>query len=460
MSAPAISDRISHLLALVGPAVLLPWPSGSKGDRRKWKHLQLSDMDDGSHLAKLTKAGNIGIALGKASNGLVTIDLDEDTYVDAILAANPLLTETLRTRGSRGCNIWVRCSDGYPPSQKLKNSAGDEIGEWRADGNQTIVAGIHPEGMPYQFVVDKPVITISYRAIIWPAESILPPDATESKRVEGVRRVKRAQGEQGERGVKGVGEKEVVYVGVCSEYQLQAHFPTDLISQIAPTDYHQNNDSLFKLARLVKSYENAIGREAIERELEFVFDRWCLLARKYWRPERTRDDYYAEFLEAYSYARIGLDENPIELAVSRAKAAPLPDVEGFTDERIRLLVAMCREMQILVGASPFFLPTWKLGEILGVHWTQVARWLRVFERKLKVIHLASGEVRKRGGNRSPRYYCDISLPSLRRPGQCQTPAGLQTEGHQCRGRLQFSDESTLAAAAAASVQLNPAAKES
>ena len=116
------SDRISYILGLVGPALLLPWPAKSKGGQRKWKHLELSDMDEPSHLAKLAKAGNIGIALGKVSNGLVTIDLDQDRYVDAFLAANPLLTNTLRTRGSRGCNIWVQvqwCIPRFPKAKEL-----------------------------------------------------------------------------------------------------------------------------------------------------------------------------------------------------------------------------------------------------------------------------------------------------------------------------------------------------
>jgi hypothetical protein len=39
-----------------------------------------------------------------------------------------------------------------------------------------------------------------------------------------------------------------------------------------------------------------------------------------------------------------------------------------------------------------------------VHWTRVGRWLRALEA-LKIIHLAPGETRKRGGNRSPRYLC-------------------------------------------------------
>ena len=258
------------------------------------------------------------------------------------------------------------------------------IGEWRADGSQTIISGTHPEGVQYQFVVESPVITISYDAIIWP-ESIIPSRATESKRVRRVR------------------ENEVV--GGCSvnagSSSIEGFINGDSISKLAPTDYHQNNASLFKLARLVKSYEDAVTRLATPEELGFAFERWCVVARRFWR--HARDDYWAEFLEAYCHARIGLGENPIEVAVSRAKAGPLPDVPGFTDERVRLLAATCREIQLLTGSNPFFLPTRKLGEVLGVDCSRAARWLRALEG-LRVIYLAPGEVRKRGGNRSPRYH--------------------------------------------------------
>jgi len=360
------------------------------------------------------------------------------------LEANPLLRDTLRTAAQRGCNIWLRCTTDYPRSCKLRNGSGQEIGEWRADGNQTIIAGTHPNGLAYRFVVDRPVIPVKYKAIIWP-DVILPPHATESQRVRRARRE---------------GEKEVVTVSGGS-LQLQAFFNgPDVIAQVAPTAFRQNNDSLFKLARLVKSYENTVGRGATQLELEFIFDRWSLIARRFWRPGRTRDDYYAEFLEAYSYAQIGLDQDPIEVAVSRAKASPLPQVQGFTDERIRLLVAICRELQQITGGNPFFLPTRKLAEKLGAHWTKVARWLRILEKPLQIIHLAPGEVRQRGGSRSPRYHCDVSLPSARRSGQRTTATRLHNERHQYRGRLQLSNESTITAAAAVTVHLTEAAKES
>jgi hypothetical protein len=346
------------------------------------------------YLAKLEKKCNIGVALGEVSNGLVTIDLDGDRYVDCLLEANPLLATTLRTRGRRGCNIWLRCNGSYPPSCKLKDASGRKVGEWRADGSQTIVSGRHPDGPPYKFVVEKPVITISYNQIIWPPGCLLPPDATESKRV------------------RGVGEQEVVALvpvevsaaldGKCIEIQPWLG-QKNRIAQIAPTACHQNNASLFKLARLVRSYEKEVGRPATNTELELVFDRWCSLSLPFWRLDHTRDDYYAEFLDAYGYARMGLDENPLEIAISRAAIASLPEVPGFKGEAIRKLAAICRELQTITGANPFFLPTRRLGEILGVHWSTIALWLRNF-CTLGIIYLAPGEVRKRGGGRSPRYH--------------------------------------------------------
>ena len=393
MSALLRTERIARIRELLGPAVLLRWPSGTKGDRRKWKHLELADMTD-DYLEKLEANCNVGVALGKVSDGLVTIDFDQDQPADSFLEANPLLANTLRTRARRGCNIWIRCSGNYPASCKLKSPSGKDVGEWRPNGAQTIISGTHPDGVPYQFVVERPVITLSYDAIIWPTTFLKPTDATESQRVRGVR-------ENEVVGAVACADEPVVLDNGCAE--IKAFLArNDIVAQVAPTKEHQNNSSLFKLARVVKSYESEVGRPATNAEKESVFDCWAEHARPFWRPGLTRDDYYAEFLEAYSYAQIGLDENPIETAVSRAKATALPNVPGFTDQRIRLLSAICRELQNITRGSPFFLPTRKLGEILGAHWTQVARWLRALE-VLKVIHLAPGEVRKRGGIRSPRY---------------------------------------------------------
>src|SRR5207244_4162860 len=82
------------------------------------------------------------VLLGKASGRLVTVDIDDKEAVEPFLALNPMLRDSLRTRRVRGCNVWLRVPDGkYPPSCKIKTGDGQEWGEWRADGDQTVIHG-------------------------------------------------------------------------------------------------------------------------------------------------------------------------------------------------------------------------------------------------------------------------------------------------------------------------------
>ena len=151
-----IPPHIQRILELTGPALLLSWRRGSKGSRKNfgWTRWPLTLMDDQVHLGQLEKASNIGVALGAVSGGLVTIDLDADERVAPFIEANPALRETLRTKGERGCNFWLRMDGEYPETHKLKEG-GKEIGEFRANGAQTIIWGTHPAGMPYRFEVEK-----------------------------------------------------------------------------------------------------------------------------------------------------------------------------------------------------------------------------------------------------------------------------------------------------------------
>ena len=384
-----IYPPIARLRELLGPAVFLRWPSGSKGTRQKWKHLTLAHMTE-RYLSEFDDGSNIGAALGKVSDGLASIDWDVDSFADRFLEVNPLLSNSLRTRGSRGCNVFVRIIGGYPPSAYLKDLSGNAVGEWRVDGHQTIVSGLHPDGMRYRFVVEQPVVALEYARIIWPADVRLRSDATESKRVR-------------EDEVVSVRVGAAECVGAGDSAQLGEFFSDSRLAAIVPTACRQNNASLFKLARLSKDYETLIGREATNQEREYAFNRWAERSAQFWRPGRSRGHYYEEFLEACSYARLGLSENPLPLAAARANSGPEVEIPGITTGGIRMLASVCRELQKMTGTSPFFVPTRQAGELLGVDWSTVARWMRVLDM-VGVIRLAPGEVRKRGCPRSPRYH--------------------------------------------------------
>lgn len=216
------------LAALGGQPVLLPIHDGQKGPKWDgWERLTWDDTqnpetilkfsadktdssgevvrdDNGKAIREVYRtvryadalpAGNVGVRLGCASklkNGpdlyhLCSVDVDEDDQVEPFLALNPQLKDTLRTRGSRGCNFWLWVlKDSYPAFAKVTHAKRKDEktgkpagwGEWRTDGVdslgnakgfQTVIYGKHPSGNPYKRISEaaKPLL-IDFRALKWP----------------------------------------------------------------------------------------------------------------------------------------------------------------------------------------------------------------------------------------------------------------------------------------------------
>jgi P4 family phage/plasmid primase-like protien len=214
-------DPVSSILkALGGRPVLLPIPVRHKGPFFDgWQTLTWADTENPDHpltwskendaggrdvfrtgtyggeLARVRhEGGNVGVLLGAASRSvvaltgvryvLVSIDIDSDEGMEAFLALNPGLGRTLRTRGRRGGNLWLWVQeDGYhAATRKIFHAAADGTpdkkapwGEWRADGGQTVIYGIHPDGMRYERVGEaRSPLTISFGEIRWPEGLVLP----------------------------------------------------------------------------------------------------------------------------------------------------------------------------------------------------------------------------------------------------------------------------------------------
>jgi P4 family phage/plasmid primase-like protien len=154
--------------------VLLPIPSRKKGPVFKgWQDTTLTQTQKPEYLRRLNQ-GNIGVLLGAPSNGLCTVDIDSDMELEVFLTLNPILAETLTTKGARGAQLWVKVEGEYPPLTKLKTDAGEDYGEWRSGGGQSIIHGVHPSGVPYQRLKDAPPATITFDQIVWPENVKLP----------------------------------------------------------------------------------------------------------------------------------------------------------------------------------------------------------------------------------------------------------------------------------------------
>lgn len=175
-------EGLGKLRSLVGEqAVLLPLELGSKAPKENgWQKRTFEQTQESSYQKRLLEAirrgGNIGVVLGPASGNLCTIDIDTDDEIEAFLALNPPLANSLRTRGANGCQIWVKIVGKYPArrvNSKLKIPGTDNkksAAEWRGGGgHQSVIQGQHPDdGIFYRFMVEELAIEIAFDEIIWP----------------------------------------------------------------------------------------------------------------------------------------------------------------------------------------------------------------------------------------------------------------------------------------------------
>jgi hypothetical protein len=161
-----VSTPLEQFTALLGEDVFfVPCEWGTKKPRHTYKFRPFASTKSAAYAELFTlQPTNIAVYLGQASGGLCAIDFDVDADLDAFLAANPLLQQTTRSRGSRGAMLWVRIEGRFPRSCKTDHF------EWRADGNLATIHGRHKNGVDYRLLVDAPPLTLAFTDIQWPPE--------------------------------------------------------------------------------------------------------------------------------------------------------------------------------------------------------------------------------------------------------------------------------------------------
>lgn len=88
--------------------VVIAIPHKSKGPVTPgWNETSWAMMSDEGYLAILEASPNLGVILGGQSGPLATIDIDVEECVEPFLEANPRLRHGLRTKGKKGCQLWM-----------------------------------------------------------------------------------------------------------------------------------------------------------------------------------------------------------------------------------------------------------------------------------------------------------------------------------------------------------------
>jgi hypothetical protein len=400
------------LTQFLGPAVFIAWPKGVKGSPKRWKHLTLAHMTP-EYLAKL-RNGNIGVALGNVSYDLCAIDIDLNELVEPFLNANPILADTFQTHGARGRVFWIRLKGSYPiKTYNLKTLSGAKAGEFRSNGSQSIVWGIHPATKePYQWVVRKSVVEIQLDSINWPecfdtptfsfAEAELKSNSHRDSVAENdlqkqfcrvgftEQSVTEASDVIGDSSCASVGEGES---GTIKNLE-------DVLRLCVPTKVHENNNDLFKLARGILNLEKLEQHPYSPAQCLAVFDEWYKRSLPFLRPGQSRDAYLTEFMNARKHAKTPLGGNTIDEAWQLAQTEPLPPEAGmFEEERSQRLVGFCFQLQRMNGKQPFYLSSRMCQRLLGLDTAhEAAKWLTALQ-VMEIIEVAE----KGGARRATRY---------------------------------------------------------
>lgn len=166
-----VPQCIATLRELLGDVVFLACNSGKGGKGpflAGFQKLTRADMTP-QHLAECERPEyRIGVLLGTNSGGLCGLDCDDDGFAAEILRLNPWLAQTLITTCNRGCAHWLRVTDRWPKTAPLY-WRGRKVGEWRADGSQSVIAGQDTETKNLRrFVVRQSAASVSWRIVRWP----------------------------------------------------------------------------------------------------------------------------------------------------------------------------------------------------------------------------------------------------------------------------------------------------
>jgi hypothetical protein len=130
---------------------------------------------------------------------------------------------------------------------------------------------------------------------------------------------------------------------------------------------------LFALARALK----AVLPDATPEELRPVVAEWHRRAQPVVTAGFT--EVWAEFLVGWDRVKVPAGQGAVEAAFRRAQATvpPARAVELYPEPQVRLLVALCRELQRVAGDGPFYLDCRTAGRLVGVHYSTAWRLLAV-----------------------------------------------------------------------------------
>lgn len=298
---------------------------------------------------------NLAVVTGEVS-GIVVLDIDGDAGRQSLQALmdrlGPLPTgPTAKTARGRHCVFrW--------PGGKVANRVGAAPGiDFKGDGGYVVVApSIHANGAVYTWETspeEVPPPELPTNWVDWLSRGDV------IQRAQRVQRVQEGPGES--RRVQRV--QEIENSPSASHSSKLSGSVEEVILATQPTGPGQRRFHVFKLAKNLKGIPEVANMPS--KDLRPIVREWHRRALPRIRTKEWEATWF-DFTDAWERVRHPGDSNPVVEALARAKAGALPGAaKDYEHPALRLLVALCRELQRHAVDRPFFLSCEDAAQLLG-----------------------------------------------------------------------------------------------
>lgn len=370
---------------------IIPMKMETKRPAVRWKQYQTSRATEDA-LRQWYSAGEHGIAVvfGEISENLVSRDFDTMDVYQQWAVDHPDLAATLPTVAtSRGRHVYATVTDNHLSDFRYCIGKREGNGAIRVEGGElrcgvgcysVLPPSVHPSGHVYEWIVplpEGPLPEIDLFAADFypsPVSSNAPcnREHRENGEYRGTQRIqknteamsesvhqkKRQQNSTAKKGTDSQDWSEAIQWAIIDS---------------VPEGPGQRHRQVFELARGLKAAPELA--DADPGDLKPYVRQWHKLSLDKITTKPFTET-WIDFLKAWPRVRFPKGEEPMTAILERAVQQPLPEVaQEYDQDKLRKLVALCRELQRSAGGGPFYLACRTAGRLLGVDHTTANRWL-------------------------------------------------------------------------------------
>jgi len=402
---------------------VFPVNPGSKRTPVRWKRYQSERASEAQVENWFSNEQyGIGVIFGEVSGNLVSRDFDDTEVYKKWATKHPRLASTLPTVATaRGRHVYATASADHIADLRGLIGKPDGTGALVVAGGElrcgvgcysVLPPSVHPSGRVYEWIVPLPagplpevdLITCDFFAPLptKPKKSVtqegaeFPPSFPPKGRREfptptageDVAHREPCNREHREyRGSQRLQKTTEAISGVCDSKQKRQIKTSKkgadpqgwseavqwAIVDSVPDCPGQRHRQVFELARGLKAVPELA--DAAAGTLKPYVQQWHRLSVEKIKTKPFTET-WIDFLKAWPRVQYPKGADPMTVIFERAAQQTLPDVaEDYDQDALRLLVALCRELQRSAASGPFYLSCRTAGRLLGVDHTTANRWL-------------------------------------------------------------------------------------